>query len=128
METKTEEIKNLKEGSYIILEGESCKVTSMQRSAPGKHGHPKIRLKGVGIFDHKKRIIVKPAHDRVKVPIIDKRGAQVIALMDGRAQLMDLEDYNTFETELPKDMKDVKEGDQVSYWKFGEKTIVKGKR
>ncbi len=129
METKTEEIKNLKVGSYVLLEGEACRVTNIQRSAPGKHGHPKIRLEGVGIFDNQKRVIVKPAHERMTVPIIDKRGGQVIAIMGDRVQIMDLSDYNTFETSIPDELKGkLTEGDQVVYWKFGERCLLKGKK
>jgi len=75
MTTKSVSASNLKVGSYVVLEGAACKVSSIQVSRPGKHGHAKIRMEGIGILDEKKRIAVMPGHDHIEVPIIEKRNA-----------------------------------------------------
>jgi translation initiation factor 5A len=64
-ETKPVPIGELKKGNYVVLEGAACVVSDMQVSRPGKHGHAKVRLTGVGIIDDKKRVIVAPGHDNV---------------------------------------------------------------
>ncbi|MCE7699006.1 MAG: translation initiation factor IF-5A, partial [Methanobacterium paludis] len=53
-----------------------------------------------------KRTLVKPVDAKVDVPMIDKRAAQVLALMGENVQLMDLESYETFEVPIPEDLKD----------------------
>jgi len=129
MPTTTTEIKNAKPGSYIVVDGEACKVTSMTKSKPGKHGAAKVRLECVGLFDGKKRVVLKPASAPVEVPIIDKRKAQVISISGNIVQLMDLEDYETFETTIPDEFKSRltpgSEGAEVIYWKFEKNIIIK---
>jgi len=63
-------------------------VTDTQTSRPGKHGHAKVRLTGVGLFDEKKRVIVMPGHDNVEVPMVDKRTAQVLSLSGDEANVL----------------------------------------
>ena len=126
MTKRLESIGDVKEGRYIIIDNEPCKVTNTKHSAPGKHGHGKIRMEAVGIFDDKKRIIVKPSDAKVEVPIIDKRGAQVISISGDTAQAMDLESYETFELEIPEEFKEkLREGIQFMYWIVLGKKIMK---
>jgi translation initiation factor 5A len=117
MSKKLEAIGDLKEGRYIIIDNEPCKVTNTKHSAPGKHGHGKVRMEAVGIFDDKKRVIVKPSDARVEVPLVEKKGAQIISISGDNAQVMDLDTYETFELEIPPELKDkVEEGKQLMYW------------
>jgi len=53
-------IKDLKEGKYVIIDGEACRVSKITKSKPGKHGGMKARLEAVGIFDDQKRNIMGP--------------------------------------------------------------------
>ncbi|HNR25392.1 MAG TPA: translation initiation factor IF-5A, partial [Methanobacteriaceae archaeon] len=41
MSKKVVEVKTLKVGKYVILDGEASKITSIQTSSPGKHGAAK---------------------------------------------------------------------------------------
>ena len=77
MTTKNVGANTLKAGSYLLIDGAACRVGNIQVSRPGKHGHAKMRVEGVGIVDGKKRIIVIPGHDSVEVPVIGKNTAQV---------------------------------------------------
>lgn len=116
MSKKVVEVKTLKEGKYIILDGEASKITSISTSSPGKHGAAKARLEAVGIFDNQKRSITKPVDTKVDVPIIDKRAGQVLALMGNEVQIMDLENYETLELSLPDELKDkLGEGTEIEY-------------
>ena len=116
MATKVVEIKSLKQGKYLVLDGEASKITSISTSSPGKHGAAKARIEAVGIFDNQKRSLVKPVNAKVDVPIIDKRVGQVIALMGEEVQLMDLETYETLDLPIPDDLKDeIVEGKEVEY-------------
>jgi len=116
MSKKVVEVKTLKVGKYVILDGEASKIVNIQTSSPGKHGAAKARVDAIGIFDNQKRNIVKPVDSKIDIPIIDKRTAQVLALMGIDVQLMDLENYETFEVPIPKELRDdLIEGAEVGY-------------
>lgn len=116
MSKKVVEVKTLKVGKYVILDGEASKIVNIQTSSPGKHGAAKARIDAIGIFDNQKRNIVKPVDSKIDIPIIDKRTAQVLALMGSDVQLMDLENYETFEVPIPNELRDdLIEGAEVGY-------------
>ena len=115
-ETKPVSISSMKKGSYIVIEGAACKVQDIQTSKPGKHGHAKMRLTGVGLIDGKKRVIVSPGGENVDTPIVEKKNAQVLSITGNMANVMDNESYETFDLEIPDELKaDVKEGSQITY-------------
>ena len=60
-----------------MLDGAPCRVMSVSKSKPGKHGAAKARIVGIGILDEKKRDLVMPGSDRIDVPLIEKKSAQV---------------------------------------------------
>ncbi len=99
------EMRELKVNRYIVIDDEPCRIISIQTSKPGKHGEAKARLEAIGLFDGQKRSIVHPVTHKVRVPIIDKRKAQVLSIHENKAQLMDLETYDTFELEVPVELR-----------------------
>lgn len=111
-------INQLKEGGFVILDGVPCRVTKVQISTSGKHGHAKVRLDASGLLDGVNKSIIKPSHDNVEVPIILKKRAQVLAILnDGKAQLMDMETFETMEMEIPEDRKsEMIAGEEVDYF------------
>ena len=129
MAEKVGEVKDLKPGSYVMIDGEPCKVTKIAVSKPGKHGATKARVEAVGVFDDKKRTLMKPTSAGCSIPIILKKGAQVVSITGSMAQLMDLEDYSIFECEIPADLKDrVQPGAEVEYWEIGDRKMIKQAR
>ena len=129
MEKKITEIKNLKPGSFVLVDDAPCRVDNLQISRPGKHGGAKARLTAVGLFDNQKRIIVKPADAKMDVPIIEKRNAQVIAIIGDNVQLMDMEDYSMSEVPIPEEFRgQLMEGEEGLVWKFGSYMMIKGKK
>ena len=69
----------LRSGGFAILDNVLCVVKSIDISKTGKHGHAKVRIEAIGIIDGKKHITIMPGSERVKVPIIEKRKAQVLS-------------------------------------------------
>lgn len=129
MSEKVGEIRDLKPGSYVMIDGEPCKVAKISTSKPGKHGATKARVEAVGVFDDKKRTLLKPTSASCSIPIILKKGAQVISISGNMAQLMDLEDYSIFESEIPQDLKErIEPGKEVEYWEIGNKKMIKQAR
>ncbi len=117
MSTKQVSISELGKGSYIVLDGAACKISDIQVSKSGKHGHAKAKVTAIGILDNKKRVVVMPGHDNVEVPLVDKRSAQVLSVSGDVANVMDAETYETFDMEIPEELRaEVVEGSNVLYW------------
>lgn len=110
------EVRQLREGGYVVIDDEPCEILSISVSKPGKHGAAKARIDAIGIFDSQKRSIVQPVTAKIYVPIVERKRAQVISVTGGVAQLMDLETYETFELEVPEELKDkIEQGKEVIY-------------
>jgi translation initiation factor 5A len=110
------EVKELKEGKYVLIDEEPCVIKSISKSKPGKHGSAKARIDAIGIFDNQKRSIVGPVSDKIYVPLVERKSAQVIAISGDIAQLMDMADYSTFELPISEEYKErVKEGEEITY-------------
>jgi translation initiation factor 5A len=120
-------LKDLKKGQYVVIDGEPCRVVKVDISKSGKHGASKARLEAIGLFDDKKRSLVKPADSDLEIPIIMKKTAQVLAFLGpDTVQLMDLQDYSTFESEIPEELKGkMAQGGEVLYWEVSGKKILK---
>ena len=116
-EKKLVSIGSLKKGDTAIIDDAPCKITDVTISRPGKHGHAKVNLTAVGILDQKKRNIVLPGHDKIEVPIIRKKNAQVLSISGNKANVMGSETYEAFEMDIPEELKaEVHEGVEVLYW------------
>lgn len=116
-----------KPGNYIIVEGAPCVVKKVDISKTGKHGASKVRIEAIGLIDEKKRIIVKPGHERLECPLIEKRKAQVLSLSDNHATIMDVETFETLENIPLMEGTEIGEGDTVEYWIIEGAKIIKRK-
>jgi len=125
MEKTTQVIKNLKPGNYITIDGVPCRVEKVTTSVSGKHGAAKTRVEAVGLFDGTRRSIVKPSDEEVEVPILQRKKAQVLAISDNVAHLMDLQTFEELQLEIPEERKgEIKEGAEVDYFEIlGIKTL-----
>lgn len=115
----------LKVGSYIVIDGEPCRIVEMSKAKTGKHGSAKAHVVAVCMFSGNKKTLVAPVDTRVEVPMIEKRIGQVLADTGDTVQIMDLETYDTFEIEKPKDQQlasKLEPGVEVEYW------IIMGRR
>ena len=121
------EVRTLKEGRYINIDDEPCKITSISTSKPGKHGEAKARIEAIGIFDGGKRSVVYPVKHKVQVPMIDKRQAQIVTIAGSEVQLMDLDTYEIFQLPIPDDVRDsLTPGENIQYLiAMGRKKITR---
>lgn len=125
-EKKLVDAGSLKKGDTIIIDNAPCKITELATSRPGKHGHAKVNLIAVGLLDEKKRNIVMPGHDKVEAPIIEKKSAQILSISGNTANVMDMETYETFEMEIPEELKaEIKENKEVLYWELMGTKVMK---
>lgn len=125
MEKTTAVIKNLKPNGFVLIDDVPCRVERVDVTKSGKHGAAKARVEAVGLLDGKRRSIVKPADETVEVPIVEKKKAQVLAIIGNKAQLMDMSDYSVLELEIPEERRDeIKQGEEVEYYEvIGIKTL-----
>ena len=121
------QVKDLKKGKYVIIDDMPCKVVDIAVSKPGKHGAAKAKVTAISLFGDQKKSLMKPVDSNCEIPIIDKRNGQVIADLGERLQIMDLENYETFEMEKPKDI-ELAAGQEIEYMEvLGMKQITRGK-
>ncbi len=117
--SKPADLGSVKEGSYIILEGEPCRVVEVEKSKPGKHGSAKCRITAISIFTGSKKSYVSPAESRIEIPLIDKRSGQIISTTQNTVQVMDLQTFEVFETPTPPESEvggTLSSGAEVEYW------------
>jgi len=119
--SKPASVGSLREGRYIIVDGEPCRIVGLTKSKPGKHGSAKARIVAIGIFDGAKRSFVKPVDANVEVPMINKRTGQVFSVMSSSVQIMDLETYEYLDAPLPEDESlkaKIVSGVEIEYWRI----------
>ncbi len=118
--------KDIKEGRHILIDGEPCKVVSIDISKTGKHGSAKMRIVAIGLFDGSKRNFLTPASGDVEVPIIEKKGMQVLNVENNIAHLMDSTTYENIELPIPPDVQGVVSGVEVEVMEaMGKRMITK---
>jgi translation initiation factor 5A len=110
------EVGKLKEGRYVVVEDEPCKIVSIAISKPGKHGAAKSRIDCIGIFDGVKRSIVQPVSAKTYVPVVERKMAQVISIAGTTLQLMDVKDFEMFELTVAEDQASgLAPGQEIAY-------------
>jgi translation initiation factor 5A len=120
---------SLRPGSYILVEGEPFIVKDTQTSRPGKHGHAKVRIKAMHMITGSNKEVVKPGHDDVEVPIINKRHGQILSVNGDDVEIMDMESFENILVDRKIADEEVKEkllaGQTVLYWQVVGKRIIK---
>ncbi len=125
MPREQREVRDLKEGNYLVMSDAPCQITSYSTAKPGKHGSAKARIEGRGVFDGKKRSLSQPVDAKIWVPIIERKSGQVINMeSDDVAQVMDLETYETFTMQVPDGVA-LSSEDEIEYLEYeGQRKIV----
>lgn len=119
------EAKTLKEGRYVLIDEEPCKILSIDVSKPGKHGAAKMRVEATGVFTSSRRSMITSMDEKVYVPLMDRRRAQVLSVHGGVAQLMDMENYQTFEMPIPQEFQAaVEAGKEIEYLEAMGKRMI----
>ncbi|WP_276272732.1 translation initiation factor IF-5A [Haloarcula litorea] len=117
------EVRELDEGSYVMIEDTPCKIDSYSTAKPGKHGSAKARIDARGVFDGKKRSLSQPVDAKVWVPIINRKQGQVVSVSGDDAQVMDLETYDTFTMLMPDDV-ELNPDDEIEYLEYEDQRKI----
>jgi translation initiation factor 5A len=125
MAREQKEVRDLQEGSYVMMEDAPCRINAYSTAKPGKHGSAKARVEGKGVFDGKKRSLSQPVDAKIWVPIIERKGGQVVSVTGQDAQVMDLDTYETFTMRIPDDVS-MEPDDEIEYLEYeGQRKIVR---
>ena len=118
---------DLRIGKYVIIDDAPCRVVSMDKSEPGKHGVAQLRIEAMGLFDNGKRSLMKSTDADVEIPIVERKRAQVVSLSGNLANLMDLSSYETFDAPIDEEMmKDLEVGKEIQYMLvMGKKLLLR---
>ncbi|NPE27065.1 translation initiation factor IF-5A [Methanococcoides sp. SA1] len=111
--------------TFLLLDGKAHQVKKMDISKTGKHGHAKVRFEAVNVFTGKKKVSVIPGHDKFEVPHIDKRAAQVLSVNGNMASLMDSENFENLDLEIPEGVEGIVEGGNAEYWLIEDDKLLK---
>lgn len=87
----------LRKNGYCMMKGHPCKIVDMSTSKTGKHGHAKVSLVGIDIFDGKKYEDMSPSTHNMEVPnvkrteytLIDVTEEGYLSLMDENGDMRD---------------------------------------
>ncbi len=115
-------------GVAIMVDQTPCIVRSNDMSKTGKHGHTKCRIEAISAIDGKKKVFAVSGHERLECPMIIRNKAQVLSVAQDKANVMDLESFESFEIPIPEELKaEIKDQDQVEYWVVEGSKIIKRK-
>jgi translation initiation factor 5A len=110
------EVRELKEGRYVIIDDEPCIIKAISHSKPGKHGSAKARVDAIGIFDGQKRSVVNPVTAKTYVPTVERRTGQVLSVSEKSVQLMDMGTYETLDVPITaEDKPKLEQGKEVPF-------------
>ncbi len=100
----------------MLIDDEPCKIDSIEKSKPGKHGASKLRIEARSIFTNAKRTYLGSVTDKVWIPTVDRRAAQLLSFHGGVAQIMDKDSFETFDIVVPEEFAEgLIAGGDVSY-------------
>ena len=129
-EVNIAQMKDLKEGKLVMIEDEPCKITSIQKSKPGKHGAAKMRVEGASLFSGNKKTLMKNVDASCEVPVLIRRHAQVVANMgSNHLQVMDSESYEMYDMTVEPEYGSLQSGQEIEIQDvMGKKMITHVKK
>ena len=123
MAREQKEVRDLQEGTYVMIDDAPCEITSYSTAKPGKHGSAKARIDGEGVFDGKKRSLSQPVDAKIWVPIIERKQGQVVSVDSDVAQVMDLDTYETISMRVPED-EPMSPDDEIEYLEMDDQRKI----
>ena len=116
---------DLSKGKYVLVDEHPCRVMSMDKSKPGKHGAAKVNVVAISLLDGSKHSLMKPSDADIEIPIVERKRAQVIGVSGTSCQLMDMSSYETFEATIPEDMaSEIEAGKEIQYMETMGKRLL----
>jgi translation initiation factor 5A len=102
----------LRKNEFVMIKGHACKIVDMSTSKTGKHGHAKVHMVALDIFDGKKYEDICPSTHNMECPNVSRKEYQLLDVDDeGFVSLMDdqgdtRDDLSTNDQDILKQLKD----------------------
>lgn len=72
----------LRKNGFVMIKQRPCKIVEMTTSKTGKHGHAKVHLIGIDIFNGKRYEDLCPSTHNIDVPNVSRADYQLIDISD----------------------------------------------
>jgi len=93
----------LRKNGFVVIKGFPCKIVEMSTSKTGKHGHAKVHLVGIDIFNGKKYEDLCPSTHNMDVPVVTRTEYTVLDLTDdGFCSLLNSDGTTKDDLKLPE--------------------------
>jgi len=102
----------LRKNEFVMIKGKACKIVDMSTSKTGKHGHAKVHMVALDIFDGRKYEDICPSTHNMECPIVKRTEYQLIDIDDeGFCTLMDdtgetRDDLKSHDSEIEKQIRE----------------------
>ena len=73
----------MRKGGFVVIKSRPCKIVEMTTSKTGKHGHAKVHLTAIDIFNGRKLEELCPSTHNMDVPNVTRREYQVVSCAYG---------------------------------------------
>jgi len=107
----------LRKNGFVVIKNRPCKIVEMSTSKTGKHGHAKVHMVGIDLFNGKKYEDICPSTHNMNVPNVSRKDYQLCSIDDDFLSLMDdngeqREDLRVPDGDLGQEIRDkLKSGD-----------------
>lgn len=72
----------LRKNGFVMIKSRPCKIMEMSTSKTGKHGHAKVHLVGIDIFNGKRYEDLCPSTHNIDVPNVSRLDFQLLDITD----------------------------------------------
>lgn len=72
----------LRKGGFVVIKSRPCKIVEMSTSKTGKHGHAKVHLVAIDIFNNRKLEELCPSTHNMDVPNVSRKEYQLLDISD----------------------------------------------
>jgi len=95
---------DVRKGGYIAMKGRPCRVVETSTSKTGKHGHAKMHIVAIDIFNGKKYEELVPTSHNVAVPEVERKDYSLLGIHeDGFLSLMGEDNTMREDLKMPTD-------------------------